>query len=503
MSSASPPPSTPAKDANLPQLETYQHFSACVFPQNYVVSGSVMPRYALSVLCEKMDGVGLRNYLFAHFKDRIKVQAELPGALRCAPEPGKMVLEALQGFHGGSGFNDAELKKVRKCCLMLMKQLRIANAWLSSKTREKALEAAREWKERLVAIDSGNTLVALGFLHLVAAFGLVSEFILDELVDCSLGATIHEEFPELCRITGLADRVPDIVQKLINRGKHILAVKYVFEFNLVDKISPVAILKDCVEESKELSKRLTEEGKTLIETTAREIHALKSVIKTIEYHKLESEYPRAIVDQRIEEVRRHKSMIKKKLKMKRRACAQASTAKLLLHQQQHQPQQPQRKMQMQRQQQSEFKRPRTQTPNAVGHSAIQKNNVNEGDLTTHQYQYCCEEPLVHSSVCLFQEHLNPYMNSTAVQFGMVDLSGGPYAIATSIHQPSALPRDIHQPQRADVAEREDAVSDGDWILWLRKKIGGEFYPLVVVVVVTLTPSSAMEQAHILQNHRLF
>ena len=125
-----------------------------------------MPGYKLSVLCEKMDGVGLRNHVYRHFNDRVKVQAELPGALWCAPEPGEMVLEALEGFHGlgnGGGLNnDGELRKMRKCCMMLMKQLRVANPRLSSKAREKALAVAREWKERLVA-DNANTLVALGF----------------------------------------------------------------------------------------------------------------------------------------------------------------------------------------------------------------------------------------------------------------------------------------------------------------------------------------------------
>ena len=91
--------------------------------------------------------------------------------------------------------------------MMLMKQLRVANPRLSSKAREKALAVAREWKEKLVS-DNANTLVALGFFHLVAAFGLVSEFGVEELVDYSAAAAVNEEFLELCRITGLTDRVP-------------------------------------------------------------------------------------------------------------------------------------------------------------------------------------------------------------------------------------------------------------------------------------------------------
>jgi len=41
-------------------------------------------------------------------------------------------------------------------------------------------------------------------------------------------------------------------------------VKYVFEFNLADKIPPVPILKAHVNESQKLAKRLSEEGKSLV-----------------------------------------------------------------------------------------------------------------------------------------------------------------------------------------------------------------------------------------------
>jgi hypothetical protein len=59
----------------------------------------------------------------------------------------------------------------------------------------------------------------------------------------------------------------EIVQKLVDRGKHVLAVKYVFEFNLAHKIPPVPILKAGVEEAKQLARRLSEEGKPRVSVT--------------------------------------------------------------------------------------------------------------------------------------------------------------------------------------------------------------------------------------------
>ena len=43
-----------------------------------------------------------------------------------------------------------------------------------------------------------------------------------------------------------------------------MAVKYVFEFGLADKIPPVPILKACVDEANRLGKSLLQEGKSLV-----------------------------------------------------------------------------------------------------------------------------------------------------------------------------------------------------------------------------------------------
>lgn len=59
----------------------------------------------------------------------------------------------------------------------------------------------------------------------------------------------------------------EIVQKLVEKGKHVLAVKYVFEFSLADKIPPVPILKAAVDESRKLARRRSEEGKRRVSVT--------------------------------------------------------------------------------------------------------------------------------------------------------------------------------------------------------------------------------------------
>lgn len=208
-----PPPHTP-QDVNFSSNPTdpssnHDESSPGVSLQNDVVPGPVTPRNELVAFCEKMDGVGLMNYVNDNFQDRTRVQAELPGAFRHAPDAGTMVLGALEVFHGeGSELKEWELRRIRKACIVLLKQFRVAALSVSAEASVRARELALEWKERLVG-DEDNMFGALGLLHLICAFGFVSEFSLDELVDFSVAAPTNEEdFPELCRTIGLTERVP-------------------------------------------------------------------------------------------------------------------------------------------------------------------------------------------------------------------------------------------------------------------------------------------------------
>ncbi|BAT88541.1 FRIGIDA-like protein [Vigna angularis] len=394
-----PPAQTPneAKFSSNPKNSSSNHdeSSPGVSPQNDAVPGPVAPGNELVVLCEKMDGVGLRNYVHDNFLDMARVQAELPGAFRHAPDAGVMVLDALEGFHGdGSGLKKWELRNMRKSCVVLLRQFRVAALSVSAEASLRAVKLAQAWKEKLVG-DDNNAFEALGLLHLIAAFGLVSEFSWDELVDFSVVAPANEEFPELCRAVGLTEKVPDIVQKLIDKDKHIPAVKYILEFNLADKIPPVPILEAAVDEAKKLGRKLSEEGNSSSESTAREIHTLKLVINIIENFKLETEHLRASVEQRIEQLK------KQKTNNKRSTPAPASKP-------QHKQQQQQQKRNMQKQQQTWIKHPRASAP--VVATAVLKN----ANSAMHRYQ----QTRVHPSG-LFPEHPNPYWSSPAVPSGMM------------------------------------------------------------------------------------
>ena len=158
------------------------------------------PRPELVAFCEKMDGIGLRKYVSETSKERNAVRAELPSALRRAPDPAAMVLDSMEAFYGEKygrkGDKDVEFNGLRRSCVLLLEQLMAVRPIIRGDVRERAKVLAMEWKGK-IGRDEENQLESLGFLHLVAAYGLVSEFSSDEIVDNFVVIARHRQAIEL------------------------------------------------------------------------------------------------------------------------------------------------------------------------------------------------------------------------------------------------------------------------------------------------------------------
>lgn len=66
----------------------------------------------------------------------------------------------------------------------------------------------------------------------------------------------------------------DLIQNLIGSGKPNLAVKFVLEFKLTHKFPLIAILKDIVESSRDVARKVRKDGK----------HSLQSLVILISSH---------------------------------------------------------------------------------------------------------------------------------------------------------------------------------------------------------------------------
>lgn len=165
----------------------------------------VVPRPELRSLCVKMDGVGLRSYIVENRKDLPAIKSELDAAIRSAPDPAKLVLDAMDGFQRpkAEGEKEGNLQAIRRTCLNLLERLRVMAPKIKPLVREKARELAVEWKGKI----SDGAENVLAFLQLVASYGLASEFDRDEILDLLISVSRRKQALDLCKSLGVMENM--------------------------------------------------------------------------------------------------------------------------------------------------------------------------------------------------------------------------------------------------------------------------------------------------------
>ncbi|NP_001274872.1 FRIGIDA-like protein 3-like [Solanum tuberosum] len=280
-------------------------------------------------LCQDMDSEGLHKFISDNRKNLAAVREEIPSALRTAVDPACLVLDSLKGFYPSEvsisdAKKDANLLGLRRTCIMLMECLSIllttleldsVSSLISASVKGRAKAIAEEWKPKLDELDidanNGNSLEAHAFLQLLATFGINSNFNQEDLYKLIPMVSRRRQTADLCRSLGLSERMPGVIDVLVNNGRHIDAVNLAFAFELTDKFSPVSLLKILLEWSKQSI--FTCQSGNAPPTTAqndvneKQLTALKAVIKCIEDHKLEAQYPVDPLQNRIHQLEKEKA----------------------------------------------------------------------------------------------------------------------------------------------------------------------------------------------------
>ncbi|XVF14418.1 hypothetical protein REPUB_Repub09cG0057500 [Reevesia pubescens] len=231
-------------------------------------------------LCEDMDSEGLHKFISDNRKNLAALKEEISWALKAAASPALLVLESLEGFYLSEvpkvdGKKDSNLLGLRRTCIMLMKCLSLllnnldmdsVFALISEDIKEQAKLIAEEWKPKLDGLDmkasNGNSLEAHAFLQLLATFGIASGFNEDEL---------SRLIPMVSRRRQTADL-----------------------YRSLEQFSPVPLLKSYLKEARKASSPVKPGNASptaQTEVSERELTALKAVIKCIEEHNLEKQYP--------------------------------------------------------------------------------------------------------------------------------------------------------------------------------------------------------------------
>lgn len=266
-------------------------------------------------LCQEMDSEGLHKFISDNRKNLAILREEIPIALKAAADPASLVLDSLKGFYclempHSDPRKDSNLLGVRRTCIMLLECLsslltNLDQDSLSSiiyeNIKEQAKAIAEEWKPKLDDLDvdanNGNSLEAHAFLQLLATFGINSDFDQESLSKLIPMVSRRRQTAELCRGLGLTDKMPGVIDVLVKNGRHIDAVNLAFAFELTQQFSPVSLLKSYLSEAKKASSP-SKPGNVspaaaaaLNDVNEKELTALKAVIKCIEDHNLEEQFP--------------------------------------------------------------------------------------------------------------------------------------------------------------------------------------------------------------------
>nr|XP_043609437.1 FRIGIDA-like protein 3 [Erigeron canadensis] len=282
----------------------------------------------LSKLCEEMDAEGLHRFISDNRKNLASIKEEIPIALKAAGDPGGLVLDSLNGFYvpelsNLDGKKDSNLLGIRRTCIMLMECLSVllehldagtVSKVISEDVKDRAKIIAQVWKPKLDDLNlddsNGNSLEAHAFLQLVATFGIHSDFVHEDLSKLIPMVSRRHQTAELCRFLGLSDKMPGVIDVLVNSGRHIDAVNLAFSFELTEQFSPVTLLNSYLAEvtkAPSTVKAGNSSPMAQIDVSERELSALKAVTKCIEEHKLEDQYPLDSLQKRILELEKAKA----------------------------------------------------------------------------------------------------------------------------------------------------------------------------------------------------
>ncbi|KAF2307080.1 hypothetical protein GH714_024735 [Hevea brasiliensis] len=261
-------------------------------PNTSVVDNAVDYPNANLHFSVNMDGKALQIFLNEHRGEYDSMRNEVLVALGFSSDPAKLVLDAMQGFfppHLKKGDMEFEEEVVRRSCILLLEQLMKISPEIRPHVKKEAMRLAFDWRTKIKG-DAGHSLEVLGFLQLLASYGLVSAFDADDLLTQLEIVAKHRQSPELFRVLGFAEKISGFIQNLIRKKQHVEAIRFIYAFELVNEFPPVPLLNDYLKGSKSAAKKFRKGNKSLegqTEATNKRIADLSCAVRCIEEFNIE------------------------------------------------------------------------------------------------------------------------------------------------------------------------------------------------------------------------
>uniref|UniRef100_A0A7N2L300 FRIGIDA-like protein n=1 Tax=Quercus lobata TaxID=97700 RepID=A0A7N2L300_QUELO len=249
------------------------------------------------------DGEILRS-LLNNQVEYDSMRSKVSDALQSVPDPDKLVLDAIKGIYPSNLKGDEGFKLgFSRNFILLLKQL-IFSPQMKPLVKEEATKFANDWNSRLKN-KRDDPLEVLAFLQFLVAYGLTSSFYANEILGLLDTDVWHKKVPDLCRVLGLTDIMPNFIQNVIKEEQQLEAIKYICALEVVDSFPLVPLLNDHLMNSKRKAEDLCKEGDKSLPVQlmgiSKELTALRAVCSWIDIYKLEDENFPEILEKHIAE----------------------------------------------------------------------------------------------------------------------------------------------------------------------------------------------------------
>ncbi|CAK7327054.1 unnamed protein product [Dovyalis caffra] len=261
----------------------------------------------LKSLCLTMASREFWNFVITKKKEIEIMRKQIPLALAECVDPAKFVIEAIsevfpvdkRGERSGEKGNDLGWA----CVLILESLIPVvvdpvigkSRLLVTPRIKERAKKIAETWKKSLEergGIENVKTPDVHTFLQHLVTFGIVKKEDVDLYRKLVVGSAWRKQMPKLAVSLGLGDKMPAMIEELINRGQQLDAVHFTYEVGLVDNF----FLEDP-----------ENTGRAAHLAARKEQSALRAVIKCIEDYKLEAQFSPENLKKRLEQLEKVKT----------------------------------------------------------------------------------------------------------------------------------------------------------------------------------------------------
>ncbi|KAJ6833166.1 FRIGIDA-like protein 4a [Iris pallida] len=260
----------------------------------------------LRYYCRRMDHGGLWRFMISKRKDLSLIRREIPDALASSVDPCRLALDTVEDFlnrpagTAGVGSGGERCWAVGMLLRALFDYEGRKGPEASESIRERAAVVAEAWKKKIGGKGEGEEEGEMGgaeaqiFLQLVVAFGLSSRFEGEFLRKLVIEHAVRKEMAKLAAGLGFGDKMADIIGELIKAEKELEAVHFAQESGLGEKFHPAPLFKSYLHRSRKDASAILKNGKHSAAATEEssnvELSAMRSIIKCVEYYKLEPKY---------------------------------------------------------------------------------------------------------------------------------------------------------------------------------------------------------------------